>query len=318
MPYNNITARTDVESRIPDEVSRSMLGAATQQSAVLQLFRRIPVAATAVRFPVLSALPVAYWVNGDTDRKQTTEMAWGQKQLTIEEIATIMPVPENVFDDMEANLWDEAEPYLREAFARTLDSAVFFGINAPASFPLNIRAAAAAAGNNVTEGAATAALGGYMGDIDNLLANVEEDGFNVTGFVSDLSAKRKFRAARNTTGERIDAGRISGDLGNLDGSPILYTMSGLWPTGGAAGTNTRLLAGDWANQFVVGVRQDISFKVLDQAVIQDAAGAIVFNLAQQDMIALRVKFRVGWQVANTLNQQRPSEAARYPASAMVY
>jgi HK97 family phage major capsid protein len=295
-----------------------MLGAATEQSATLRLFRRVPVAATAVRFPVLSALPVAYWVNGDTGRKQTTEIAWGQKQLTIEEIATIMPVPENVFDDMEANLWDEAEPYLREAFARTLDSAVFFGINAPASFPLNIRAAAAAAGNNVTEGAATAAQGGYMGDIDNLLANVEEDGFNVTGFVSDLSAKRKFRAARNTTGERLDAGRISGDLGSLDGEPIIYTMAGLWPTGGAAGTNTRMLAGDWANQFVVGVRQDISFKVLDQAVIQDNTGAIVFNLAQQDMIALRVKFRVGWQVANTINQQRPTEAARYPASAMVY
>lgn len=318
MPYNNVTSRTDVETRIPDEVSRVMLGAATEQSAVLSLFRRIPVAATAVRFPVLSALPVAYWVNGDTGAKQTTEMAWGQKQLTIEEIATIMPVPENVFDDMEANLWDEAEPFLREAFARTLDSAVFFGVNAPASFPLNIRAAIAAAGNTVTEGTATAAQGGYMGDIDNLLANVEEDGHNVTGFVSDLSAKRKFRAARNTTGERVDAGRITGDLNSLDGSPIRYTMAGLWPTGGAAGTNTRLIAGDWASQFIVGVRQDITFKVLDQAVIQNADGTIAFNLAQQDMIALRVKFRVGWQVANTINQQRPLEAQRYPAAAMVY
>jgi HK97 family phage major capsid protein len=318
MPYNNVTSRTDVETQIPDEVSRAMLGAATEQSAVLQMFRRIPVARTAVRFPVLSALPVAYWVNGDTGLKQTTEMAWGQKSLTIEEIATIMPVPENVFDDMQGNIWDEADPYLREAFARTLDSAVFFGINAPSSFPLNIRAAAAAAGNNVTEGASAVAAGGYFGDLDNLLANVEEDGFNVTGFAADLSVKRKLRAARNTTGERMDQGRITGDLGSLDGSPITYPMSGLWPTGGAAGANTRMFAGDWASQFVVGVRQDITFKVLDQAVIQDAAGAIMFNLAQQDMIALRLKFRVGWQVANTINQRRPNEAARYPAAALVY
>jgi HK97 family phage major capsid protein len=318
MPYNNVTSRTDVETRSPDEVSRSMLGAATEQSAVLSLFRRIPVAATAIRFPVLSALPVAYWVNGDTGVKQTTEMAWGQKHLTIEEIATIMPVPENVFDDMDANLWDEAEPFLREAFARVLDSAVFFGTNAPASFPLHVAGAVAAAGNVVTEGTATAEQGGYMGDIDNLLADVEESGFNVSGYVSDLSAKRRFRAARNTTGERVDAGRISGDLATLDGSPIRYTMAGMWPNAGAAGANLRMFAGDWAQQFVVGVRQDITFKVLDQAVIQNADGSIAFNLAQQDMIALRVKFRVGWQVANTINQQRPLEAQRYPAAAMIY
>jgi HK97 family phage major capsid protein len=317
VPYNNVTSRTDVESRIPEEVSRAMLGAATQQSAVLNLFRRVPVGATQVRFPVLSALPIAYWVAGDTGLKQTTEMAWSQKFLNIEEIATIMPIPENVFDDMEANVWDEAEPFLREAFARALDSAVFFGINAPSSFPTNVTAAAAAAGNNVTEGALPA-VGGYMADLDTLLANVEEDGFNVTGFVSDLSAKRKFRAARNVQGDRTDPGRITGDLNSIDGAPIRYVMSGMWPSGGAGGTNVRMLAGDWASQFVVGIRQDITFKVLDQAVITDNNNAIVFNLPQQDMIALRVKFRVGWQVANTINNQRPSEAQRYPAAAMIY
>lgn len=320
MPYNNVTSRTDVDTLIPEEVSRSMLGAATQDSAVLRLFRRIPVANTQVRFPILSALPAAYWVNGDTGLKQTTEMAWSQKFLNIEELATIMPVPENVFDDLQSNLWDDAEPYLREAFARALDSAVFFGINAPASFPTNVLAAAAAAGNNVTEGTATQVQGGYFGDLDNLIGNVEEDGFNITGFVADLSVKRKLRAVRSTTGERLDGQRIGGDLGTIDGSPIAYSMAGLWPTGGAAGTNVRLLAGDWRSQFIVGVRSDITMKVLDQAVITDnqSPPQILFNLPQQDMIALRLKFRVGWQVANTLNNQRPNEAQRYPAAAMIY
>lgn len=320
MPYNNITSRTDVEARIPDEVSRAMLGAATQDSAALSLFRRIPVGASQVRFPVLAALPVAYWVAGDTGLKQTTEMAWSQKFLNIEELATIMPVPENVFDDMEANVWDEAEPFIREAFARALDQAVFFGINAPASFPMNVTASAAAAGNSIVEGTATAAQGSYMGDLDELIAKVEEDGFDVSGFVADLSAKRKFRAARNTQGERIDQGRIGGDLSTLDGASIRYAMAGMWPAGGGAGSNVRMLAGDFRSQFVIGVRQDITFKVLDQAVITDNASPpnIIFNLPQQDMIALRVKFRVGWQVANTMNNQNAVEATRYPAAAMVY
>jgi HK97 family phage major capsid protein len=318
VPFNNITTRTDAEALIPEEVSRIMLGKATEQSAVLSQFRRIPVSRNQVRFPIMSALPVAYWVTGDTGLKQTTEMAWDNKFLNIEELATIMPVPENVAADVEINIWDNAEPYIVEAFYRALDSAVFFGTNAPASFPTNVLAAAIAAGNTVTEGTATAAEGSYFGDIDNLIASVEEDGFDVSGFIASRAARRNLRSARNAQGDRLDSGRVSGDLSTLDGSPISYPMRGLWATGGVAGTNVRMFAGDWASQFVVGVREDISFKLLDQAVIQDNTGAIVYNLAQQDMIAMRVKFRVGWQVANTLNNDNTNAASRYPAAALVF
>jgi HK97 family phage major capsid protein len=317
VPFNNLTSRTDVEALIPEEVSRRMLGKATEDSATLQLFRRIPVSRNQIRFPILSALPVAYWVTGDTGLKQTTEMAWDNKFLNIEEIATIMPVPENVAADVEINVWDNAEPYIVEAFYRALDSAVFFGTNAPASFPANVLAATVAAGNTVTEGALPA-VGGYFADIDNLISIVEEDGFDVSGFVASRGVRRKLRAARNADGERLDQGRLSGDLNSLDGAPIAYPMRGLWATTGGAGTNVRMFAGDWANQFVVAVREDITFKLLDQAVIQDNTGAIVYNLAQQDMVAMRVKFRVGWQVANTINNDNTNAATRYPAAALVF
>jgi HK97 family phage major capsid protein len=318
VPFNNLTSRTDAEALIPEEVSQRMLGKATEDSATLQLFRRIPVSRNQIRFPILSALPVAYWVTGDTGLKQTTEMAWDNKYLNIEEIATIMPVPENVAADVEINIWDNAEPYIVEAFYRALDSAVFFGTNAPASFPTNVLAATIAAGNTVTEGTAAATAGGYFGDLDNLISAVEEDGFDVTGFVASRAIRRRLRAARNADGERLDQGRLTGDLNSLDGSPIVYPMRGLWATGGGAGTNVRALAGDWANQFVVAVREDITFKLLDQAVIQDNTGAIVYNLAQQDMVAMRVKFRVGWQVANTLNNDNTNASTRYPAAALVF
>jgi hypothetical protein len=118
---------------MPEEVSNAMLGKATEQSAVLSLFRRVPVGRAQVRFPVLSALPVAYWVSGDTGLKQTTEINWSNKYLNIEEIATIMPVPDNVIADVDMNVWDTAMPLLAEAAARVLDSAVFFGTNAPAA-----------------------------------------------------------------------------------------------------------------------------------------------------------------------------------------
>jgi HK97 family phage major capsid protein len=313
MAYNNITSRGDVASLIPEEVSNDFLNNyAPRASAARQLFRPIPVGRAQVRFPVLSALPVAYWVSGDTGLKQTTELSWANKFMNIEELAVIMPVPESVMEDLDQDIWGTAMPLLTEAFGIAVDAAVFFGTNAPASFPTNVLAACAAAGNSVVEGT-TAAEGGFFADVDEAIATVESDGYEPTGYVAALSAKAAFRRARGTTGERLDAGRLGADMGTFDGAPITYPMPGMWPTG--AGTGVRLFAGDW-RQFVMGVRRDITMKILTEAVLQDNTGAIIYNLAQQDLNAIRLTFRVGWQVANTINREQPTEANRYPVAAL--
>jgi HK97 family phage major capsid protein len=310
--YNNLTSRTDAAALIPEEVSKEMLGKATEQSAVLSLFRQVPVGRAQVRFPVLSALPVAYFVNGDTGLKQTTEINWSNKYLNIEEVATIMPVPDNVLADVDANIWDTAMPLLTEAMTRVVDQAVFFGTNAPSSWPTNINAAVTAAGNNTTEGSAATA-GGYFGDIDKIYEKLDADGFDVSGFVAATTARAKIRTARDSQGRKLDTGRADGPVANLDGMPIVYPMRGLWPTSSGS---PRLFGGDW-NQFVVGVRQDITMKILDQAVIQDNTGTIIYNLPQQDMQAIRLTLRLGWQVSNTINNDNPVEANRYPVASLL-
>jgi HK97 family phage major capsid protein len=136
-------------------------------------------------------------VNGDTGLKQTTEINWSNKYLNVEEIAVIVPIPDNVLADVAVNVWDEAMPYLSEAVGITLDTAVLFGTNAPSSFPTNVVAAAAAASNTVTEGT-VAASGGYMADIDLAYGKVETDGFEPNGVIASTSLKGKLRAARNS------------------------------------------------------------------------------------------------------------------------
>jgi HK97 family phage major capsid protein len=310
--YDSLTTRADVSPLIPEEVSSEMLGKATEDSSVLQLFRPIPVSGNSVRFPILSALPIAYWVVGDTGLKQTTEMSWANRYMTIEEIAVIMPVADNVMEDVQVDIWDEAQPLLVEAFARVLDSAVFFGVNAPASFPTNIIAAAAAAGNYVDFGASAANQGGFMGDLDNLIGKIEEDGYDITGYLSPISTRSKFRKTRDTTGRKLDENRVGGDLRSVDGVPISYPMRGLWPVSGGAGVNgVALIGGDWTN-FLVGVKSGIEYKLITEGVITDEDGNIVYNLPQQDMQAIRLKFRVGWQVSNTINNDNPTEGTRYP------
>jgi hypothetical protein len=60
------------------------------------------------------------------------------------------------------------------------------------------------------------------------------------------------------------------------------------------------------------MRKDVTYKVLDQAVIQDQAGNIIYNLAQQDMIALRAVIRLGFALPNPINRMNTNAATRFP------
>ncbi len=303
MPYNNLISRTDAAATIPEQVSNELLGNLPGESAALTLFRQVRMASNQTRMPVISALPTAYFVNGDTGLKQTTEVNWANKYLNVEELAAIVPIPEAVLDDSSFDVWGAIRPLLEQAIGRALDAAVFFGTNKPAAWPTDIVAAAVAAGNVVARGANPAAEGGLAGDFSDLFATVESDGFDVNGIIANTSYRGLIRQARSTTGESL------ADLnGNVYGVAPRYPMRGLWPTGLSA---AEAVAGDYT-QGILGVRQDITYKVLDQSVIQDNTGAIIYNLAQQDMVALRVVFRCAFQVANTLNYDQPTEASRYP------
>lgn len=308
MAYNSLTSRTDAQPLMPEEVFTDFLGKTVDQSAVLSLFRRIPINRAQTRIPVLSALPVAYWVTGDTGLKQTTELAWANKFLNVEELAVILPIPNNVADDVEYDIWGEASGLMAEAVGRSLDAAVFFGTSAPGSFPADINTAAAAAGNTNIIGNAPAA-GGFFGDFDETLGLLEADGYDLGAVVARTSTKAQFRAARSTFGERLDQTRVAPNLAEIDGVPVLYTMRGLWPA-----TVAQFLLDP--EQFVVGVRKDVTYELFREGVVQDGTGAIVYNLMQQDMSAMRVTFRAGWQVGNIVNNEQPTEASRYPAAVL--
>lgn len=304
MPYNNLVSRTDAQALIPEQVSAEIIANVPRQSAALSLFRQVPMGTNQTRMPVLTALPLAYWVSGDTGLKQTTEQAWSNKFLNVEELAAIVPIPENVLDDSSVDLWGMIRPNLEEAIGRALDEAVLFGVNKPSTWPSDLVTAAIAAGNNYTRGTNAAAAGGIAEDINQTMALVEADGFDVNGAIADRRYRSRLRGARDTTGQAIANVGVT----EVMGVPFQYVAPGQWPTGSGA---AEILMGDFS-QGIIGVRQDITYKMLDQAVLQDTTGAIIFNLAQQDMVALRVTFRCAFQVANPITREQTVEASRYP------
>jgi HK97 family phage major capsid protein len=259
--------------------------------------------------PALAALPTAYFVSGDTGLKQTTEMAWENKFLNVEEIAAIVPIPEAVLDDSSFDVWGTIQPRLAESIGRAIDAAIFFGTNKPSSWPSAVVTAATAASHTYTRGTNAAAAGGIAEDLSQTMALVEADGFDVNGWVSKTTFKARLRSARDTTGQKL----LDVSNNTIEGSPLYYVMPGLWPTGTSA---AEVITGDWS-QMILGMRQDITYKILDQAVIQDGAGAIQYNLAQQDMVALRVVMRLAWEIANPINYENQTEATRYPFSVLL-
>lgn len=305
MPVDNIIDRSGAESLIPEERSREIIQNLPQQSAALQLFRRVTMSSKVTRQPVLSALPTAYWVNGDTGLKQTTEMAWSNKTLVAEELAVIVPVPEAVLDDAEFDIWGEVRPRLEEAFGIALDQAVLFGEGKPASWTdPAIVPGAVAAGNAVAMGTSAT---DFADDINNVMAAVEADGFDVNGFVARRAIRARLRGLRDGNNNFLFSPSLTaGTPATLYGEPLVYVSNGAWDD-----TAAELITGDFTRG-IIGIRQDFTLKVLDQAVISDETGKVILNLAQQDAVALRAVMRVAYAVANPLNRLNPDAATRWP------
>ena len=287
-----ITDRQAAEALIRDQLVNTIQQDAPAKSVFMGLARKLPnMTSKQTRVPVLDVLPMAYWVNGDTGYKQTSEQAWDNVYLTAEELAVIVPIPEAVLADASFDILGEIQPRVAEAIGARVDAAVIFGENRPAGWGADIITRARQAGNNVANGGDLFAK--IMGE-NGVIAKVEESGRMVNGVVSGMGMRAKLRGLTDKQGQPIFNTNMQGKTPYaLDGAPMYF------PTNGAFDNKVaQMVVGDWS-QAVYAIRQDITVKILDQGVIQDPNNkGIVYNLAQQDMIALRVVFRMGWALPN--------------------
>lgn len=297
--------RTEAAGLLQQQDINEIVEEATRTSVALQTFRTVRMASGTARMPVLSALPTAGFVTEAADAtgiKPTAQVTWDNKTLTAEEIAVIVPIHENVFDDSSFNVWEEVRPLIAQEFGRVLDAAVLFGTNKPATWDASLEDGARAAGNVRS----AAAAGDLAEDINQTWALVEADGFDVNVNYAARSLRASLRGLRDTAGQPIylDNLRNDGSAASIYGSDIYYVTNGAWvpATAGPPEAGATLIAGD-RTKAILGIRQDMTFKLLDQATVG------TLNLAERDMIALRCKMRVSFAVATAVN---PEAAGGYP------
>lgn len=281
---------------IPVEVTDEILQGVIKNSAVLGNFRRLPNMTSASQsMSVLDALPVAYWQNSDTAIKNTTELKWKNKFIYAEEIAVIVPISEASLADSKVDVWGEVKPRLIEAFHKKIDDAIITGRDKPVHFRDSL--VATLLKNNF---AVDFVSNDLYKTISNAMGKVELSGYMPNKLLGSVKIKQAFR-------EMLDANKLPINGTEVNALPKSYVDNGSWDD-----TKGLAIVGDF-NEAVYSIRQEIEFKLFTEGVVQDpSTGKIIYNLMQQDMIALRATMRLGWELPNPINALQPDESLRFP------
>lgn len=330
----HMTTEFDAWPLIPETVSREIQDGIVESSAALSLFDRLPNMSSRVhRMPVLSTLGYAEFVcdtvddnltvgadqqvddarylamkgepygtgdpglvpnEGPPELKPTHQMKWENIFIVAEPIAIILPVPDDVLDDSDYDLWSAMRPRIIEAFHQRIDNAIIWGQNRPQTWPTGVVPTAIARGQVVAEGTNV----DFADDLSALMGILEQQAYDPTGFMAAPSVKATLRGLRDTNGMPIFTPGMQGVPPAIWGLPISYVKNNTFQL-----NTSRLISGKM-DEAKYAIRADMSWKLFTEGVISDENGKVILNLMQQDSKAMRVVMRLGWAVPNPIHKLR--------------
>lgn len=289
-------AGTAGDPLVPQDMVMEVIKELPTASVALSMMNKTVLSTKTQRMPVMNLMPVAYWVGGDTGLKQTTTQGWKDAVLVVEELAAIVPIPQAYLDDSAIPLWDEIRPYLVAAAGNLIDNATIWNVGKPSSWPASLLTAAETAGNTVVDGTGVD-FGQDVAALGQLMAQTQ--GYSVNGFIAQPGMAWRLTGLRSAQGipiyqpNMIDGSAVAG---KLYGYNMAEVDNSTWN-----GARASLIGGDW-KKAIIGIRQDITFKMADQAVISNDSGVVINNLFQQDSVAFRMVMRVAYTTVNPVTQ----------------
>jgi HK97 family phage major capsid protein len=302
--------RDDIATLIQEEYSSELLGTASTTSAVLSVARTVPLGTKVTNMPVLATLPEADFVSesatDDAGKKPTSKATWANKQFVVEEIAVIIPVHEDTLEDATEDLVTELTNEGGAAIGRKLDGAILFATDKPATWTSpGLLAAAVGAGQAVTV-SPTPGEDDLAGSIYQAAGLVDEAGWDPGALLAPRGLRYRLANLRGEDGAPIVQGTLQN--GVAAGGSVIGLEAGWVPGMVWDRDEAEALVID-PMRVLVGIRQDITVKFLDQATV----GGI--NLAERDMVALRFKARYAYVLGNTRTQE--GDAPKVPVAAVL-
>jgi HK97 family phage major capsid protein len=279
---------------VPDELRAEVLRIAeTMYGVARREFLYLPFTGpgNSRKIPTLASSVTVFWTD-ESAVKGGTNPTFGIVTQTLKKLAAIVPLTEELIEDSAVNITQLVAQLFAEAVAKEEDTQFFMGTGSPWTGLLNNGSI-----NIVNLGA-----GEGFADVtaDDLLDMIDETPAGALAGAKFylhrhmLSVIRKLKDV--TSGQYIYQRPGEGLPGTIWDYP--YVLVEAFPTNTTTGLNKPLLGfGNLKLAAVFGDKQQIRVKLLDQATITDGDGSTVINLAEQDMIALRMEERVGYVVA---------------------
>ena len=274
------TLSTNLSGFIPSSIANDIVADVARGSAVMGLSKIVPMTTTTKTVPVLANGVGAYWV-GEGEKIQTSAAEWIYPVITAKKLAVNIPISSEALNDSTIDVFAAYRTEIAKSFAAALDAAALFGTNSKFGVGASIYEKIVASGNEFTLGSVAGQQIG--GDLSDLMALVEADGFDVNSFVGPIAMKNRLRKAKDDAGNAVFRDMTKDAPAEIFGAPLAYVDKG-WDA-----AKSHLIAGNF-DYSLVGVVQDIEYKVSTDATVGD------INLFEQDMVALRAIMRVGFLV----------------------
>lgn len=278
---DNLFLKDNLTGFVPVEQAQEIIKDVARGSSILRLSKVESMESDTKKIPVMTDGPGAYWV-GESERIQTSVAAWIFPEMVAKKLAVIIPVTREKLNDTTINVFAELRPAIAEAFYTAIDAACLFGTNSP--FAKNIFDVIDDTGNTIEVGTnAKLDL-----DISDVMALIEDAGFDVNGFAAHYGIKNSLRKLRDANGAPLfAAGTNQNELYN---NPIEFVRNGAWDK-----TKAELIAANW-NYSLVGIRQGIEYEILREATLQSVTmgDGKPLSLSENDMIAIKATMRIGF------------------------
>ncbi|MFZ2152281.1 MAG: phage major capsid protein [Minisyncoccia bacterium] len=246
--------------------------------------------------PTLGTSVSVFWT-GEGAKKRSTQPSFSLVTQTLKKLAAIVPMTEEILEDSLINLNTLLGQLFAEAIAKEEDIQFFNGVGSPWTGILNNGQVNSI---NQASGDATQLT---ADDLLDMIDATPTGALNGAKFYMHRSVFSVIRKLKDVNGNYIVQAPTATLPGTIWNHP--YELSDAFPALTDVTTgDAYVLFGNLKQGAIFGDKQSIRIKLLDQATVGDTNGAesgsdaqTSINLAEQDMVALRIVERVGYVVA---------------------
>lgn len=279
---------TDFDGFIKPEQAAAIFDEATKSSAVQQLARRVPLAASGVEFPIVTSKPTANWV-GEAGQKPTTEAGLGLIPMKPKKIAAIAVTSAEVVRADPGGYSATLRSLLAEAFAVAFDLAALHnkGGDGTGTGPFDHYLAETT--KSVTLGADL--YGDLVSGVDLLLKAKKR----ARGFAFDTEMETAFLGAKDDAGRPLFVEPHYTDTAQTVQTGRLLNRQSFLGDGVGNG-KLQGFVGDWSKT-AWGVVGGITFDVSTQATV--TINGELKSLWEHNLVAVRAEAEYGFVVADS-------------------